>query len=533
MAMNKFIKQELLKIAPKDENSLIDFFDNSLKEHKDKPAYKCLGQTISYEDIDTLSAQFAAYLINECHLKKGDRVAIQLPNLIQYPIVAWGIIRAGLIVVNTNPLYTERELLHQFNDAGVSVLIVLADFLPLIERVAPKTSIKHIISTNAIDMLNRQPLPANSCKNIISLHEALILGEGQALPHVECDLDDVVVLQYTGGTTGLSKGVMLTHANLIGSAVIITVSFGSDLSLPETCIAPMPLYHIYGFNINITSGFKNGILSILIPNARDTDSLIKVMKANQFTSFYGVNTLFVSLMQHPEFNEIDFSMMNKVIAGGAPLVDEIATEWKERTGCEIYEGYGLSETTAAATVNTLMSRELGTVGPAMISTEIKITDTKGNKVSAGMKGELVMRGPQVMIGYWKQPDATAAVLDDDGWLRTGDIAIMQENGHIKIVDRINDMILVSGFNVFPTEIENVVYSLPGILECAAVGITDPKSGEAVQLFVVVSDPVLTEDSIKDHCRSQLAAYKIPKQVVFKDELPKSNVGKILRRELRV
>ena len=522
----------MAKMLPKNESSLIEFFEKTVTKHGDKAAYKCLGQTVSFSDIDVLSSQFASYLINECNLEKGDRVAIQLPNLIQYPIVAWGIIRAGLIVVNTNPLYTERELLHQFKDAGVLALVVLSDFLPLIEKVASKTKIEHIIATNATDMLSPQLLPENSCKNITSLHEALALGEKSTLSTVTCDFDDIVVLQYTGGTTGLSKGVMLTHGNLIGSAAIITASFGLDVSLPETCIAPMPLYHIYGFNINITSGFKNGILSILIPNARDTDSLIKIMKNNHFTSFYGVNTLFVSLLQHPEFNTIDFSNTNKVVAGGAPLVDEIATEWKERTGCDIYEGYGLSETTAAATVNTLSSRELGTVGRALECTEIKIVDAEGEEVKTGERGELVMRGPQVMVGYWQQPDATKAVLDSDGWLKTGDIAIKQANEHIRIVDRINDMILVSGFNVFPTEIENVVYSFPGIVECAVVGMPDDRTGEAVQLFVVTDDTTITEEKLVAYCRSQIAAYKVPKYIVFKDELPKSNVGKILRRELR-
>ena len=520
-------------MTPKGEHSLIDFFDNSIKEHKDKPAYNCLGQTISYQEIEKLSAQFATYLISECHLKKGDRVAIQLPNLIQYPIVAWGIIRAGLIVVNTNPLYTERELLHQFNDAGVIALIVLADFLPLIEKVAPKTKIKNIIATNAMDMLQSQALPVNCCENVISLHEALALGEGGYLPQIDSDLDDIAVLQYTGGTTGLSKGVMLTHRNLISSAHIATTSFGADITEHEICIAPMPLYHIYGFNINITSAFKNGALSILIPNARDTNQLVKIMRENEFTSFYGVNTLFISLMAHPDFERINFTNMNKVIAGGAPLVDEVANEWKLRTGCDIHEGYGLSETTATATVNTLTSREIGTVGPVMINTEIKIVDEAGQELGSGEKGELLIRGPQVMIGYWQQPDATDLVLDSNGWLKTGDIGIKQSNGHIRIIDRINDMILVSGFNVFPTEIENVVYSYAGVNECAVIGIPDERTGEAIQLFIVSDDPSLSEAKIIDFCRLHLAAYKIPKHIIFKEDLPKSNVGKILRRELRV
>jgi len=352
------------------------------------------------------------------------------------------------------------------------------------------------------------------------------------LPPCDISLDDIALLQYTGGTTGEPKAAVLSHGNVMSAALMSRLSFGADLSEREIGIAPMPLYHIYGFVVNLISGYLNGGLSVLIPNPRDGDALIQAMKAQPFTSFAGVNTLFTSLMQHPDFDSVDFSHLKWTIAGGAATVPEIAEAWQRRTGSKIHEGYGLSETASSATVNTLEQRRLGTIGPPMIGTELKVVDGDGHELPAGSEGELLIRGPQVMQGYWQREEATAEVLDGDGWFRTGDIAIIEDDGYVRIVDRLKDMVLVSGFNVYPNEIENVVFTHPDVIECAAVGVPDPKTGEAVKLFVVSKNPDLTGEELRQFCRKGLAAYKVPKYVEFRDELPKSNVGKILRRELR-
>jgi long-chain acyl-CoA synthetase len=352
------------------------------------------------------------------------------------------------------------------------------------------------------------------------------------LPDVEMTLDDLALLQYTGGTTGAPKGAVLSHGNLLSAVLMSPLSFGADMTELEVGIAPMPLYHIYGFAVSLIAAYLNGSFTVLIPNPRDLDGLIEVMKQEPFTSFAGVNTLFASLLQHPEFDNIDFSHLRWTIGGGAATVPEIAEEWKRRTGANIHEGYGLSETASVATVNTLTSRELGTIGPPMLGSEFKVIDADGNELPAGEEGELLIRGPQVMQGYWQREEATAEVIDDEGWFRTGDIAIIQDNGHIRIVDRLKDMILVSGFNVYPNEIENIVYCHPDVVECAVVGVPEVKTGEAVKLFVTSNNPELSGDELRQFCRKELAAYKVPRYVEFLDELPKSTVGKILRRELR-
>jgi long-chain acyl-CoA synthetase len=527
-----YIREAQRGLGRPENTSLISSFEHSSEVHAEQEAYKCLGKSITFAEVEALSRAFAAFLLADCGLEKGDRIAIQLPNLVQYPIVAWGALRAGLVIVNTNPLYTKRELIYQFDDSGAKALVTLSDNLPMMEEVVPETGIEAVIATSVIDMLQPQPLPETRLTAVTSLPDALAAGKGRALPEVELSLDDLALLQYTGGTTGAPKGAVLSHGNLLSAVLMSPLSFDADMTELEVGIAPMPLYHIYGFAVTLVAGYLNGSFSVLIPNARDTDSLIEVMKQEPFTAFAGVNTLFATLLQHPEFDNIDFSHLRWTIGGGAATVPEIAEEWKRRTGANIYEGYGLSETVAMATVNTLAQRELGTIGPPMVGSEFKTIDSNGNELPPGEEGELCIRGPQVMQGYWNREEATAEVLDDEGWFRTGDIAVIQENGLIRIVDRLKDMVLVSGFNVYPNEIENVVYCHPDILECAVVGVPDEKTGEAVKLYAVSKNPELSEDDLREFCRNELTAYKVPRFVEFLDELPKSAVGKVLRRELR-
>ncbi|MEH6606499.1 MAG: AMP-binding protein [Pseudomonadales bacterium] len=534
MATNtsSFAQQKLAELNTDGHTNLIENFLLACETYGDKPAYSSLGLETSFTEIEKLSRNFASWLVNVANLEQGDRIAVQLPNLTQYPVVAWGALRAGIILVNTNPLYTEREVLHQFNDSGAKALVVLAEFLPMAEKVVPQTSIEHVIVTNVFDMIEAQPAPESSLKNLTTLPDALAAGAEHGLGDVKLTMDDIAVLQYTGGTTGVAKGAMLSQGNLFAgsrqSAALMELTAIDD----EIMIGPMPLYHVYGFTVHVISGLFAGSLSVLIANPRDIDSLISAMKTYTMTSLAGVNTLFTALMQHPEFDEIDFSRLKGTIAGGTALVKEIAEEWSERTNSEIYEGYGLSETSAALTCNAYEKRQLGTVGQAMIAQEVKVVDDQGNTLPAGERGELLVRGPQVMQGYWQRPEATAESIDKDGWFATGDVAIIQQDGFISIVDRLKDMILVSGFNVYPNEIEDVVYTHPDIIEAAAVGIPDSKSGEAVKLFVVSTNPKLTEDDLRNYCREQLTAYKVPRHIIFSEDLPKSPVGKILRRELR-
>lgn len=527
-----YIRDSAKELGRTDVSSLIAAFVEASQKHGDEDAYIGLGKPISFKAVEALSRDFAACLLNDCGLEKGDRIAIQLPNLVQYPIVAWGALRAGLTVVNTNPLYTDRELLYQFNDSGVKALVVLQDNLPRVEAIIAETAIETVIATHVTDMLDPQPRSDSSIANLWTLHEALDRGCQTPLPDIVFELEDLALLQYTGGTTGPPKGAMLSHGNVLSACLMSPLSFGADMTEREIGIAPMPMYHIYGFTVNLVAGFLNGGCSVLVPNPRDADALIQIMKGYPFTSFAGVNTLFTTLMQHPDFDSIDFSHLRWTISGGAATVPEVANEWQEKTGALIHEGYGLSETVAMATVNTLTSREMGTIGPAMVGTELKIVDADGNTLANGKEGELLIRGPQVMQGYWQREEATAAVINEDGWFRSGDIAVIQDNGHVRIVDRLKDMVLVSGFNVYPNEIENVVYGHPDVIECAVVGVPDDTTGEAVKLYAVTGNAALGAAELQDYCRQKLAAYKIPKHVVFKDELPKSNVGKILRRELR-
>jgi long-chain acyl-CoA synthetase len=513
-------------------SNLVDMFEAACAQFSRRPAFTAIGQTLTFDDIARHSRDFAAYLLGPAGLVPGQRIAILLPNLCQYPIAAWGALRAGLILVNTNPLYTPRELLHQFTDAGVTALVCLTDLLPALEQVVPQTAIERVIVTNVFDLIEAQPAPQTTLPNVITLPEALAAGAEYYLPDPGEALNDIAMLQYTGGTTGLPKGAILTHGNILASSRQSGTLVEVDPDKPDIVIAPMPLYHIYGFTMNVVGTFCVGGHSVLVPDPRDIGAMLETMKAWPFTALAGVNTLFVGLMRHPEFDAVDFSHVKGVIAGGAALVEDIATEWKRRTGSDIYEGYGLSETASSLTCNSEAHRQLGTVGKHLPWMEVKIVGARGETLATGKEGELLVRGPQVMHGYWQRPDASAEALDQEGWFRTGDIAVLQQDGFIKICDRVKDLILVSGFNVYPNEVESVVCAHPDIVECAAIGVPDEKSGEAVKLYVVSSNPDLDQEAVRSFCREQLTAYKVPRTVEFRAELPKSNVGKILRRELR-
>jgi long-chain acyl-CoA synthetase len=522
----------LAELNSDNYESLVDLFERACYDYAGRIAFTVMGQDISFAEIDRKSAAFAAYLLTEAALQPGSRVAIQLPNIGQYPMVAWGAIRAGMVVVNTNPMYTARELEHQFNDSGATTLVAMAELLPQITEVIPRTGIERVISTSVFDLMEAQAAPECDLPGLVTLPEIFAQCEGRQWARPQMDMNSVALLQYTGGTTGPAKGAVLTQGNIFASAQQSAAMAEPEDDSPAVVLGPMPLYHIYGFTMHVVSTFCGGGKSVLIPDPRDIDSMVAVMKAQPFTAMAGVNTLFVSLLAHPEFDEIDFSRVDGIIAGGAALVEEIASEWQRRTGTEIFEGYGLSETAATLTCNSPESRQLGTVGKPMISMQIKIVDKAGKSLGAGEEGELLVRGPQVMHGYWNRLEATAEALDAEGWFRTGDIAMIQQDGYVKICDRLKDMILVSGFNVYPNEIEAVLYTHPDVVECAAVGVPDEKSGEAVKLFVVSSNPAMDEATLRAFCREQMTAYKVPRIIEFRQQLPKSNVGKILRRELR-
>ena len=532
-AAPSYAAQQLEKLNQDGYLSLVDAFNHAIAEFAEQPAFTCLGQTLNYADMDRLSSQFGCFLLEHCGLQHGDRIAIQLPNISQYPIAVWAALRAGLTVVNTNPLYTAREQLHQFNDSGARALVVLSDLLPVTEQVVSETAIQTVIVTHAADFLQPQAVPHSSLDNLIGFTDALALGADKVLPDSTATMSDIAVLQYTGGTTGPSKGAILSHGNVYAGMRMSKISIGLSASDDfDLLIAPMPLYHVFGFTMNLVGGFVNGSHSVLIPNPRDIDSMVAVMKQHQFTAMAGINTLLQGLMRHPQFDEIDFSRVKGIIAGGAALVKEISDEWESRTGSRIFEGYGLSETTSVLACNSPEKSQLGSVGGALQFQEVKLIDAGGNPVAAGERGEICTRGAHIMQGYWQRPDATAEAIDAEGWFRTGDIGTRDQEGLITIVDRLKDMVLVSGFNVYPNEIENVVYSHPDIVECAVVGRADERTGEAVVLYAVSSNPALDEKQLGTFCREQLTAYKVPKYIVFVDELPKSPVGKILRRELR-
>ncbi|MEQ5815000.1 long-chain fatty acid--CoA ligase [Marinobacter sp. NFXS11] len=527
--------------------SMVDVFEQSVKKFADRPAFSAVGATLTYRDLDTQSRNFAAWLQNKTDLKPGDRIAVQMPNVSQYPVVVFGAMRAGMIVVNTNPLYTTREMEHQFNDSGAKALVVLANMAENAEKVLPHTGIEHVIVTEIADMHSpikrtlmnavvkhvKKMVPPFNIPQAHKLPAVLSAGAREKFTPVECKQDDIAVLQYTGGTTGVAKGAMLTHGNLVAN-LLQTRPMMEDMVVEgqEVVIAPLPLYHIYSFTLNCGIMLEAGAHNVLIPNPRDIPGFVKELKNHKFTAFLGLNTLFVALCNNEDFQDLDFSSLKLTSSGGMALTSDTAKMWERVTGCEICEGFGMTETSPVVTFNPHSAIQIGTIGLPIPSTLVQTLDEEGNETPLGEPGELCVKGPQVMRGYWQRPEDTQKSFTEDGYLRTGDIALIQEDGYIRIVDRKKDMIIVSGFNVFPNEIEDVVSSHPKVVECAAVGVPDAKSGEAVKVYLVPTAEGVTENELKEFCRERLTAYKVPKKFEFRDELPKTNVGKILRRELR-
>ena len=528
--------------------SVADVLQRAFDRFRHRPAFICMDKVLSYEELDKLSLQFASFLRNKLGLKKGDRVAIMLPNVLQYPVALTGILRAGLIVVNTNPMYTARELKHQLIDSGASAILVLENFAKTVEEVIGDTKVKHVITTAVGDMLGfpkslivnfvvkyrKKAVPAFNLPNAIKFNDALRQGIAQPMPATEIDHDDIAFLQYTGGTTGVSKGAMLTHRNMVANMLQVRTWFGSNvLEGEEIIITALPLYHIFALTCNCLVFMNVGGLNVLIPNPRDMPGFVKELGKFKFTVVTGVNTLFNGLLNTPGFAELDFTSLKLSMGGGMAVQRAVAEKWQQVTKCALFEGYGMTESSPVATVNRPDTKvHTGSIGVPAPSTELCIQDDDGNLLAQGEVGEICIRGPQVMKGYWQRPDETAKSISADGWLRTGDVGRMDERGYFYIVDRKKDMILVSGFNVYPNEIEDVVASHPGVLEVAAVGVPDDKAGEAVKLVIVKKDQALTAEDIKAHCRINLTGYKQPKIIEFRSELPKTNVGKILRRELR-
>ena len=528
--------------------SVRDLFEQAFEKYPENAAYTNMGRTLSYAELDRLSMQFACYLQNTLGLTRGERVAIMLPNILQYPVAMCGIFRAGLVVVNVNPLYTARELKHQLKDSGTKCIIILENFAHILEDVIADTDIENVVTTGVGDLLSwpknvltnfalryiKRSIPAFSFSNNVTFRQALRAGDGKALNEVDIGYADIAYLQYTGGTTGVSKGAMLSHRNMIFN-VQQTITWQADAYVgvePIVAITALPLYHIFSLQGNCLTVMAQGGENVLITNPRDFEGFAKEISKFNFNLFTGVNTMFASLMDTPSFSDIDFSHLRVCIGGGMAVQPTIAKEWKEKTGNTILQGYGLTETSPAAVVCRIDSDFTGTIGLPLPSTEVIIADDDGNSLPVNEVGEICIRGPQVMEGYWQRPAETAEVMLPGGWLRSGDIGRMDEDGYTFIEDRKKDMILVSGFNVYPNEIENVIVELDGILEAAAIGLPDERSGEIVKVFAVRKNDTVTEQDIIDHCRKNLTGYKRPRIVEFRDELPKTNVGKILRRELR-
>jgi len=527
--------------------SIVSVLDQAIQRYADRPAFSNFGKELSYRDVDKLSTDFANYLIHELKLKKGERVAIMLPNILQYPVAIFGVLRAGMTVVNTNPLYTERELKHQLEDSGATVLVVLENFATTAQQILADTKVKQVVVTSIGEMLGakgmlmnfvlrhvKQAVPAYDLPGAITFSQALAKGSNHTLPNITIQADEIAFLQYTGGTTGVAKGAMLSHSNLVANMQQASAWLGENINEGrEIIITALPLYHIFALTANCLVFMKFGGLNYLITNPRDMPGFVKELRKSHFTAITGVNTLFNGLLNTPGFAELDFSRVRLALGGGMAVQKAVADKWKKTTGITLLEAYGLTETSPACCMNPLDLKDFnGAIGLPISSTYCCVKDDDGNTMPQGEIGELCVKGPQVMQGYWQRPDETAKVIDAEGWLHTGDIAKMDDRGFFYIVDRKKDMILVSGFNVFPNEIEDVVASMPGVLEVAAVGIPDEKSGEAVKLVVVKKDPALTAADIKAFCREELTGYKQPKVIEFRTELPKTNVGKILRRELR-
>ncbi len=526
-------------------SNLLDVLRRTCQDNRDKVAFSSFGRELTYGELEQLSDAFAVYLQQDTDLQPGDRLAIQLPNLSQYPVALFGAMKAGLIVVNTNPLYTPRELEHQFNDAGATALVVHKSMAHNVDKIIANTAIKHVFVTQIADL--HSPLkrvlintavkylkrmePAYQLPNAIEFREALLGKLGQTPTPVTLRSEDIAVLQYTGGTTGVSKGAMLSHANLISNCLQgVKLISGADHHWADTVVAPLPLYHIYAFTISMAV-LELGGRNLLIANPRDINGFVKELAKHRISAFIGLNTLFVALCNNDTFKTLDFSQLKVTLSGGMALTLDAATTWQRITGCAVLEAYGLTETSPAVAMNPPGDIRIGTIGPPVAETEVKIIGTDGQALGEGEPGELCVRGPQVMLGYWQRAQATASSFTDDGFFITGDVAVWDPDGYLRIVDRAKDMINVSGFNVYPNEVEDVVTSHPQVVECAAVGEADPHSGEVVKLFVVSKGEVTAEE-IRAWCKERLTPYKVPKIIEFADELPKSNVGKVLRRMLK-
>jgi long-chain acyl-CoA synthetase len=532
-------------------SSLVALFDESFGKFAALDAYKFMGQSFSFGLIDEMSRAFAAYLQGS-GLHKGDRVAVMMPNVPQYPVAVAGILRAGMVVVNVNPLYTPRELEHQLKDSGAKAIVILENFAATLQQVLREVPTKHIVLAAMGDMLGllkgglvnhvvrkvKKLVPPFSLPEAVRFNDAIKRGRGKTWMPAAVGPDDIAVLQYTGGTTGVSKGAVLLHRNLVANVLQSEAWYQPALkNIPAgeqiVTICALPLYHIFGFNTNMMLSLRMGGCNILIANPRDLPSVLKDLSKERFHSFPAVNTLFNALANHPDFGKVDWSHLKISVGGGMAVQQATARLWLEKTGCPICEGYGLSETSPSATCNPVDAKAYsGTIGLPMPSTELTLLDDDGHEVPVGTAGEIAIRGPQVMAGYWQRPDETAKVMTADGYFRTGDVGVVDERGYFRIVDRKKDMILVSGFNVYPNEIEDVITQMPGVLECAAVGVPDEKAGEAVKVVIVKKDPAITAEDVRHWCEGNLTGYKRPKLIEFRNDLPKTPVGKVLRRELR-
>ena len=531
--------------------SLVELLEESFKKNAKSTAYSFMGKDTTFAQTDSLSVAFAAYL-QGLGLEKGDRVALMMPNMPQYPIAVAAILRAGLVVVNVNPLYTARELEHQLKDSGAKAIVIIENFATTLEQCIAATPVKHVIISAMGDRLGllkgalvnyvvrhvKKMVPTYNLPGAVRFNEAIAQGTGKTLKKPVIKSTDVAVLQYTGGTTGVSKGAVLLHSNVIANVLQseawnepVMATIPSNEQVVSVCA--LPLYHIFAFTVGMMLNMRSGGKLILIPNPRDLPAVLKELSNHKIHSFPAVNTLFNGLANHPDFNKVDWSHLKISVGGGMAVTSAVAKLWLEKTGCSVCEGYGLSETSPSASCNPTNSKAYsGSIGLPIPSTWMKLVDDDGHDVPAGEAGEIAIKGPQVMAGYWQRPDETAKVMTADGYFKSGDIGVMDERGYFKIIDRKKDMILVSGFNVYPNEIEDVVSGLAGVMECAAVGVADEKAGEAVKLVIVKKDPALTEEDVRAYCKTHLTGYKQPKVVEFRTELPKTPVGKILRRELR-
>ena len=539
-------------IDPTQYASLVALMDEAFRQYADRVAYSFMGKDISFAQTDTLSRAFAAYL-QGLGLVKGDRVAIMMPNVPQYPVVVAAVLRAGFVVVNVNPLYTPRELEHQLKDSGSKAIVIIENFATTLQSCIANTPVKHVVLCAMGDQLGflkgmlvnyvvrnvKKLVPEYSLPGAVRFNDAIAQGERGSFKPADIKPDDIALLQYTGGTTGVSKGAVLLHRNVIANVlqaeawnepVMKSLAAGEQ----PTSVCALPLYHIFAFTVNMMLGMRTGGKVILIPNPRDLPAVLKELSKHTFHSFPAVNTLFNGLANHPDFNTVNWKNLRVSVGGGMAVQGAVAKLWLEKTGCPICEGYGLSETSPIVSCNPVTAKEFtGTIGAPLPSTLIKLLDDEGREVTTlGQSGEIAIKGPQVMAGYWQRPDETAKVMTEDGYFKSGDVGVMDARGYFKIVDRKKDMVLVSGFNVYPNEVEEVVADMPGVLECAVVGVPDEKTGEAVKLVIVKKDPALTEAQVKEYCKANLTGYKQPKVIEFRTELPKTPVGKILRRELR-